>query len=89
MTVGVTTVGDQVEVQDTGCGIPEEELPHVWERFRRVDPSRDRRRGGSGLGLAIVRQFVGGMGAESRPAEGSVFWIRVPRARNRESALSR
>jgi two-component system, OmpR family, sensor histidine kinase BaeS len=47
-----------VEVTDTGAGIPADELPHVFERFRRADPARSRATGGSGLGLAIVRQIA-------------------------------
>ena len=41
-----------------GPGIPEADLPRVWERFYRVEKSRDRERGGAGIGLAIVRQLV-------------------------------
>ncbi len=47
-----------VSVTDTGSGIPEEALSRVWDRFFRVDPSRERRGGGVGLGLAIVRAIV-------------------------------
>jgi two-component system, OmpR family, sensor histidine kinase BaeS len=50
--------GGWLEVADTGAGIPAEELPHVFERFRRADAARSRATGGSGLGLAIVRQIV-------------------------------
>jgi signal transduction histidine kinase len=47
-----------VSVLNTGDGIPQEDLPHVFERFYRVEKSRDRRRGGAGIGLAIVRELV-------------------------------
>ena len=70
-----------VTVANTGEGIPAEDLPHVFERFYRVEKSRDRARGGAGIGLSIVRQLVeaaGGMvGAES--ADGVTrFWFSVP-----------
>ena len=48
----------RIAVADTGCGIPAEHLPHVFERFYRADPSRDRATGGAGLGLAIVRRLA-------------------------------
>jgi signal transduction histidine kinase len=73
-----------VHVEDTGEGIPPEELEHVFERFYRADPSRDRRSGGAGLGLAIVRELVLAMGgdvsAESVVGEGSRFSFTLPLA---------
>jgi signal transduction histidine kinase len=70
-----------VEVADTGEGIPPEHLPHIFERFYRVDASRERA-GGTGLGLAIVSQLAqaqgGSVGADSEPGRGSVFWVRFP-----------
>jgi two-component system phosphate regulon sensor histidine kinase PhoR len=48
----------EVVVKDTGIGIPEESLPHVFERFYRVDKDRSKRTGGSGLGLAITKRIV-------------------------------
>ena len=48
----------RVRIANTGPGIPPEDLPRVWERFYRVEKSRDRARGGAGVGLAIVRQLV-------------------------------
>ena len=71
-----------LEVEDDGCGIPEDELPRIFERFYRVDKGRGRREGGSGLGLAIVKhvaQFHGGsVEVRSYLDRGSVFRIVVP-----------
>ena len=50
--------GLDIRVANTGPGIPPEDLPRVWERFYRVEKSRDRERGGAGIGLAIVKQLV-------------------------------
>lgn len=70
-----------VTVANTGEGIPPEDLPRVFERFYRVEKSRDRARGGAGIGLAIVKQLVeaggGRVGAES--ADGLTrFWFSLP-----------
>jgi two-component system sensor histidine kinase BaeS len=68
-------------VADTGTGIPADDLPHVFDRFYRVDPSRARRSGGSGLGLAIARRYVelhgGRIWADSVPGAGTTvaFWL--------------
>ncbi len=71
-------------VQDTGRGIPPEDLPRVFERFYRADRSRARREGGSGLGLAIAKHLVemqgGRIWATSRPGEGSTFCFSLPLA---------
>jgi signal transduction histidine kinase len=67
-----------VEVADTGEGIPSDHLPHIFERFYRVDAARARG-GGTGLGLAIVSQLVraqgGSVSVESEPGQGSVFRV--------------
>ncbi len=72
----------EVSVSDTGIGIPEEHLPHIFERFYKVD--RSRRDGGTGLGLSIVKHIVqahgGEVWVESREGEGSTFTFTVPRA---------
>ncbi len=71
-----------VSVRDTGEGIPTENLPHIFERFYRVDSSRARREGGTGLGLAIVKQMVeahgGSVWVESELGKGSTFYLAVP-----------
>jgi two-component system sensor histidine kinase BaeS len=71
-------------VVDTGVGISSEDLPHVFERFYRADPSRTRASGGFGLGLAIVRDLVKAMGGavevESQVGEGTRFRVLLPAA---------
>jgi signal transduction histidine kinase len=71
-----------VSVADTGEGIPAEHLPHIFERFYRVDQARARSSGGAGLGLALVREFVELMGGkvsvESAVGEGSCFHVYLP-----------
>lgn len=71
-----------VEVRDTGIGIPESELPRVFERFYRVDKARSREMGGTGLGLSIVKHLTqamkGGIQAQSQPGQGSTFTVRLP-----------
>ena len=68
-----------IQVQDEGKGIPEEDLPRIFERFYRVDKSRTRALGGSGLGLAIVKQLVeahgGTIEAASSQSAGTTFKI--------------
>jgi len=71
------------EVGDTGVGIPEEDLPKVFNRFYRVDKARTRAAGGTGLGLSIVRDMVrrhgGWVTARPRNPEGSLFTVGFPR----------
>lgn len=71
-------------VRDTGIGIPEEHLPHIFERFYRVDEARNRSIGGTGLGLAIVKAIVtahqGTIVVTSIPNRGSEFVVRLPLA---------
>ena len=66
-----------VEVADTGIGIPEEDIPHIFDRFYRVDKSRSREQGGTGLGLAIVKHTINAhretIAVRSRLDEGTTF----------------
>jgi signal transduction histidine kinase len=71
-----------LEVRDTGVGISGSDLPHIFERFYRVDKARSRSAGGSGLGLAIAQNVAhrhgGTVSVESQIAQGSVFQVRLP-----------
>ena len=71
-----------LQVRDTGVGIPEDAVSHVFERFFRVDKARSRKSGGSGLGLSIVRNMVernrGEIHVESVVGEGSTFTLSFP-----------
>jgi two-component system phosphate regulon sensor histidine kinase PhoR len=75
---------DTVElcVRDDGPGIPAEDLPHIFERFYRVDKGRSREKGGTGLGLSIVKHIVqlhgGRVWAESGVGEGTAFYFTLP-----------
>jgi two-component system sensor histidine kinase BaeS len=72
-----------IKVIDNGIGIPERELPLVFERFYRSDKSRDRKTGGAGIGLAIVKSIVtahgGRVEAESTVEQGSCFTVSLPK----------
>ena len=82
--VTVNRSGDeyQVVVEDTGSGIPEQELPYVFERFYRVDKSRSRATGGVGLGLTIARRLVeahgGTITVRSQEGLGTTFTLTLP-----------
>ncbi len=71
-----------VRVEDSGIGIPEDSLEHIYERFYRADKSHSREIGGTGLGLAITRGAVlmhrGAIKAHSKVGEGTVFTVRIP-----------
>ena len=69
-------------VEDTGVGIPDDAIPHLFDRFFRVDKARSRKSGGSGLGLSIVKSMVekndGTIDVKSVPGQGSVFTVCFP-----------
>jgi heavy metal sensor kinase len=73
-----------IEVRDTGEGIPPEHLPHVFERFYRVDKARTREQGGTGLGLSIARSIVEAHGGRieltSTPGQGTTCVVTLPRS---------
>src|SRR5690606_4137960 len=73
----------EIRVQDNGPGIPAEDLPHIFERFYRVDKGRSREKGGTGLGLSIMKHIVqlhgGRVWAESQPGQGTSIGFSLPR----------
>ena len=76
------TAHAELQVSDTGTGIPAEDLPHIFERFRRVPGARSRTQEGSGIGLALVSEIVkmhgGTVEARSVVGEGTTFTVRIP-----------
>ena len=74
----------RTEVEDTGIGIPADQLSRIFERFYQVDGTTKRRHGGAGLGLAIVKQIVeahgGRVGVASELNKGSLFYFTIPKA---------
>ena len=85
ISIGLTGNAQVVQfyVRDTGVGIPREDLPHLFQKFYRVDSSATRTIGGTGLGLFICRKIVelysGRIWADSEPGKGSAFYINLPR----------
>jgi signal transduction histidine kinase len=85
VTATVTTGPHEVvlSVADTGCGVPEEDRSHIFERFYRVDRARSREQGGCGLGLAICKSIVEAHGGSitftSEVNAGTTFLVRLPR----------
>ena len=82
VTLDRTTRNAVLSVKDNGPGIPQDAIPHIFDRFYRVDKARSRETGGTGLGLSIVRQMVllhgGTIRAESQEGQGSDFIVELP-----------
>ncbi len=95
ITIGIT--GDnqvvQIYVRDTGVGIPAEDIPHLFQKFYRVDNSATRTIGGTGLGLYIGRKIVelyqGRIWVESEQGKGSTFYINLPRLTTEQADAER
>lgn len=87
ITARATRAGVEIAVSDTGIGIPDHALGHIFEEFHQADPGTTRRYGGAGLGLAIARRLVeeqgGRISVSSRPGAGSTFTVHLPIARKR------
>ena len=87
ITVSLRAFGEvvELEVRDTGSGIPPDELPHIFERFHRVEGTRGRTQEGTGIGLALVQELIklhhGEIVVESElpPMTGTTFRVRIPR----------
>jgi signal transduction histidine kinase len=83
LRTGTDQLGTILEIADTGIGIPPEALPHVFDRFFRVDMARGRDQGGGGLGLSIVKSICQLYGAtidvHSAPGQGTRFHMHFPR----------
>ena len=84
LTVTLLRKGDKaiIKIADSGVGIPEDSLEHIFERFYRVDKARSRSSGGSGLGLSIVRNLIernnGQIRVASKLGVGTEFTIAFP-----------
>jgi PAS domain S-box-containing protein len=78
-----------VSIKDSGIGIPPEDIPHLFQKFYRVDSSDTREIGGTGLGLYLCRRLVEAMNGriwvESAVGEGSTFFVEIPRLSNEEA----
>jgi PAS domain S-box-containing protein len=92
ISIGLTGNSDvvQIYIRDTGSGIPAEDIPHLFQKFYRVDNSATRTIGGTGLGLFICRKIVelyqGRIWVESQVGKGSTFFINLPRVSSQRAA---
>jgi len=93
-TININVTGDDdnvtVSITDTGIGIPSEDMPHLFQKFYRVESKDTNNIGGTGLGLYLSRRLVEIMGgriwAESKHESGSSFYVQLPRINNQEAA---
>ncbi len=78
----------RISIKDCGEGIAPEDLPHIWERYYKVDKLHRRPVTGTGLGLSIVRNLIllhgGSYGVDSKLGQGSTFWVQIPRIKTPE-----
>src|SRR5699024_10798541 len=76
----------EIKIKDEGKGIPEADLPHIFDRFYRVDSARNRKTGGTGLGLSIAKEVANRLGAtltvESTVDIGTQFHLFLPKKMN-------
>ncbi len=72
----------RIEVEDSGIGIPQADIPKLFQNFNQIENSSSRRFGGTGLGLAISKRIIEGLGGrigvDSKEAQGTTFWLEVP-----------
>jgi PAS domain S-box-containing protein len=91
ISIGLTGNNDVVQlyIRDTGAGIPADDIPHLFQKFYRVDSSATRTVGGTGLGLFICRKIIelykGRLWVESEVGKGSTFFINLPRLDNQKA----
>jgi heavy metal sensor kinase len=88
ISIGMINGNAVLEVADSGAGIPPESIPHVFERFYRVDKARSRQMGGAGLGLSIVKSICaahqGRVSVDSSESNGSRFKVELPLANGQD-----
>lgn len=90
VTVQASTLpsGVKIDITDTGSGIPQEDLPFVFQRFYKADKARTRGRSGTGLGLAIAKNIVeahgGQLSVHSKIGEGTTFSCFIPHKKEKE-----
>ncbi len=89
LTLQVVDEQAVIAIRDNGIGIPEEHLPHIFDRFYRIDAARNRQDGGTGLGLSIAKAIAdahgGSIDVESVVGEGTTFTISIPLKVNNSS----
>jgi signal transduction histidine kinase len=83
VSLGIQSDRIEISVADSGAGIPEEDIPNIWDRFYRVDKARSRETGGTGLGLSIVKELIekngGTVSVKSNIGKGTTFILMLPR----------